>query len=168
MMSADQKTNMHRIILSGNAGSGKTTMARSLMQEKSIPCLSLDEITWTEDSERKPFTESIHEMEKFIFTYDSWIIEGCYSDLIEVALPHSTELRFLNPGIETCIENCRQRPWEPEKFSCPETQQTMLDTLIEWVRKYETRDDEYGLKRHRQIYDAFKGPKIEYVCNEIL
>jgi len=38
----------------------------------------------------------------------------------------------------------------------------MLDHLIQWVQEYETRDDEYGLKRHRQVFDRFSGPKHEY------
>lgn len=38
----------------------------------------------------------------------------------------------------------------------------MLRELIEWVREYETREDEYGLARHRRIFDDFKGPKREY------
>ena len=38
----------------------------------------------------------------------------------------------------------------------------MLQTLVAWVREYETRDDEYGLKQHRFIYDQFGGIKREY------
>jgi hypothetical protein len=38
----------------------------------------------------------------------------------------------------------------------------MLDQLIQWVREFETRDDEYGLKRHRNLFDNFTGPKKEY------
>jgi len=38
----------------------------------------------------------------------------------------------------------------------------MLDHLIQWVKDYETRNDEYGLKRHRQIFDNFSGTKREY------
>jgi hypothetical protein len=37
----------------------------------------------------------------------------------------------------------------------------MLEGLIGWVREYEARDDEYGLRHHRQIFDAFQGPKQE-------
>ena len=38
----------------------------------------------------------------------------------------------------------------------------MLDVLIQWVRAYESRDDEYGLKRHRHVFDTFTGAKKEY------
>ena len=151
-----------RIILLGNAGAGKTTMARMLMQNQKVPRLSLDAIAWGEGSQRRPYAESVRELEQFLAVNEQWIIEGCYGALIEVALPHCTELRFLNPGVEVCVEHCRQRPWEPEKFSCQAEQQSRLATLIQWVLEYETRDDEYGLKRHRQIFEMFDGPKKEY------
>lgn len=151
-----------RVILLGNAGAGKTTMARRLMRGQPIPRLSLDEIAWEEGAERKPLEESILALRKFLADHDQWIIEGCYSDLVEVALPFCEELRFLNPGIHTCVEHCLKRPWEPEKFPSAEAQKEMLVNLIAWVREYETRTDEYGLQRHRQIFDGFSGRKKEY------
>lgn len=151
-----------RIIIMGNAGSGKSTMARHLIHTSTIQCLSLDEIAWDEGTRRKPLDESIRELHRFLESNHHWIIEGCYSDLVEAALPFCTELRFLNPGIEACVEHCKRRPWEPEKFSSQETQQAMLNQLIKWVREYETRDDEYGLKHHRRIFMDFSGPKREY------
>jgi adenylate kinase family enzyme len=151
-----------KIILLGNAGAGKTTMARQLIGDRNIPRLSLDEIAWEQGVQRKPLEASLRELQQFIDTNDRWIIEGCYGDLVEAALPYCTELRFLNPGVAVCVEHCRQRPWEPEKFASAAEQQAMLEHLIQWAREYETRDDEYGLKHHRQIFDTFSGNKREY------
>lgn len=151
-----------RIVLLGNAGAGKSTMARQLMQDEEVPLLSLDEIAWAAGSVRQPLAESLRELERFLGDNDRWLIEGCYGDLVEPALPHCTELRFLNPGVEACVEHCRRRPWEPKKFASPEDQQAMLDGLIQWVREYESRDDEYGYRRHRRLFDGFAGRKREY------
>ena len=137
-------------------------MARRLIGSRNIRFLSLDDITWNTGTERKPFVASRRELLQFIAAHDHWIIEGCYSDLVEVALPHCTELRFLNPGIAVCIEHCTRRPWEPTKFLAVEEQQKTLEHLIQWVRAYETRDDEYGLTRHRKLFDDFTGRKKEY------
>ena len=151
-----------RIILLGNAGAGKSTMARRLIGNKDVPLLPLDEIAWAEGITRMSLTESIRLLHEFMDSNGRWVMEGCYGDLVEAALPHCTELRFLNPGVETCVAHCLSRPWEPSKFPSAEEQNAMLQTLVAWVRDYETRNDEYGLKRHRFIYDHFGGIKREY------
>ncbi|MDF7798928.1 hypothetical protein P4C99_05610 [Pontiellaceae bacterium B1224] len=153
-----------KIILMGNAGSGKSTMAKKLMGDRNIPRLSLDEVAWAEPAIRMPVAESVELVRAFINQHDNWILEGCYSDIIEPILPDCEELRFLNPGIETCINHCHARPWEPEKFESKEQQDANLQNLINWVSEYETRNDEYGLKRHRKLFDAFIGKKQEYTC----
>lgn len=151
-----------RLILLGNAGAGKSTMARRLIGEAPIPRLSLDQIAWDEGPKRKRLEESLRILIEFIQSNEQWVIEGCYSDLVEAALPFCTELRFLNPGTDVCVAHCYRRPWEPEKFPSQKDQADMLTYLVQWVREYETRDDEYGLKRHREIFDRFPGQKREY------
>ena len=155
-----------KLILLGNAGAGKSTMAHRIIGDEPIPRLSLDEIAWDDGPKRKPLEVSLRMLQAFIQSNERWIIEGCYSDLIQAALPYCTELRFLNPGIEVCVAHCHRRPWEPEKFSSPEDQAAMLTQLVQWVREYETREDEYGLRRHRQVFERFPGRKREYTSVE--
>jgi adenylate kinase family enzyme len=155
-----------RLILLGNAGAGKSTMARRIIGNRAIARLSLDEIAWDEGPKRKPLEVSLRLLQEFIQSNEQWIIEGCYSDLIEAALPYCSELRFLNPGIEVCVAHCQRRPWEREKFSTPADQSAMLEQLIQWVREYQTRADDYSLKRHRQVFERFTGPKREYTSVE--
>lgn len=131
-----------RIILLENAGPGKSTMARRLIGQSDVPRLSLNEIAWDHGAVRRPHEDSVAAFTAFLEENENWIIEGCYSDLLEIALPHCTELRFLNPGVHVCVEHCWQRPWEPERFSTLEEQGGMLETLIEWVQEYETRTDD--------------------------
>ncbi|MEM9157385.1 MAG: shikimate kinase, partial [Cyanobacteria bacterium P01_F01_bin.33] len=124
--------------------------------------LSLDEIAFAEGATRRPLAESIADANDFIAAHRSWIIEGCYADIVEPLLPYSEKLIFLNPGVETCVSHCKARPWEPEKFESSEAQAKNLKNLIAWVRSYECRTDEYGLKRHRELYDSFSGEKYEF------
>lgn len=150
-----------KIILLGNAGAGKSTLVRKLLKNQSLARLSLDEVAFHEGTERRPLQESIACVKRFIADNESWIIEGCYADIIEGVLADCTELVFLNPGIETCIAHCCKRPWEPEKFSSKREQDENLEHLIQWIRSYETRTDEYGLQRHRRLYETFTGAKCE-------
>jgi adenylate kinase family enzyme len=150
-----------RIVIYGNSGSGKTTMAREVAASLGIAHLDLDGITWGEGIVRKPLAETVVLLDAFIDAHESWVIEGCYGDVVEVAARRATELRFLNPGVETCIARCLKRPFEPAKFATMEAQNEMLVQLLPWVRAYETREDEYGLEKHRAVFEAFSGTKIE-------
>lgn len=152
---------MQRIVVFGNSGSGKTTLARSLASDRGLARLDLDQLAWDAPGVRLPFAVSEAAIRSFMEREAEWIIEGCYADLLEVALPFCTELRFLNPGIEACVANCIARPWEPEKYPSKEAQDQNLTLLLEWVRDYEARNDEYSLARHRELFDRFTGTKVE-------
>ncbi len=150
-----------RTLIFGNAGAGKTTLARQAVGSRPIPILTLDDIAWGPGAARLPTRHSLQRLDDFIAQHEQWVIEGCYGDLIEAALPDCTGLIFINPGIEACVARCLGRAWEPGKFASEAQQQASLDQLIAWVRQYETRDDEYGLRRHRAIFNRFAGPKRE-------
>jgi adenylate kinase family enzyme len=150
-----------RIILLGNAGSGKSTLSRKLAAGQAAARLSLDAVAFHGGVERRPLRDSVDQAKRWIAAHSSWVIEGCYADIIEPLLASCDELVFLNPGVEVCIAHCRARPWEPEKFGSRQAQDDNLDNLIEWVRAYETRADEYGLARHRALYESFPGRKRE-------
>lgn len=151
-----------KVILLGNAGAGKSTLSRKLMTKQPAARLSLDEVAFYEGTQRRPLEESIDAVKHFIANHESWIIEGCYADIIEPILARCDELIFLNPGVEICVAHCRARPWEPEKFGTLQEQNENLENLIAWVRSYETRTDEYGLRRHRALFDSFQGKKREF------
>ena len=154
-----------KLILLGNAGAGKSTMARRIIGDEPIPRLSLDEIAWDDGPKRKPLEVSLRMLHAFIQSNEQWIVEGCYSDLIQAALPYCTELRFLNPGIEVCVAHCHRRPWEPEKFSSPEDQAAMLTRLVQWVREYETREDRVRFEAASSGFRAIRGSKARiHIC----
>lgn len=53
-----------RIIIYGNAGAGKTTMARELQSEYDLPLLLLDSIAWSDVAVRRPLEKSINDLER--------------------------------------------------------------------------------------------------------
>lgn len=150
-----------KTLLLGNAGAGKSTLAARLCAHTLMPQLSLDEVAFADGAQRRPLADSIARCEQFMAGKRDWIIEGCYADILQALLPHADQLLFLNPGVDTCLAHCRQRPWEPGKFDSPEAQAAHLDFLLDWVAQYPTRKDEYGLAAHRVLFDAYAGPKQE-------
>ncbi|MBF2054553.1 MAG: AAA family ATPase [Candidatus Sericytochromatia bacterium] len=147
----------------GNAGSGKSTFARRLAQQSGAICLSLDAIAFESGtSQRRPLADSLAAAEAFMDQHSQWVLEGCYADIFEALLSRAEALYFLNPGTAACIAHCRARRWEPDKFASPAEQATQLEALIPWVSSYDTRDDAYGLRQHRALFEAFQGPKYEF------
>lgn len=156
---------MQRIVIIGNSGSGKSTHARAMAARQGLAHLDLDTIAWqpTAPTTRRALTDSALAIAAFQAKHPGWVMEGCYADLAELALAHATRLVFLNPGVEACIANCRARPWEPHKYSSAAAQDRNLPMLVEWVRGYDTRDDEFSRRRHRELFDRFSGDKQEHV-----
>ncbi len=152
---------MKRILIFGNSGAGKTTLAQKLSLQFSLSHLDLDILAWlnTQPPVRKPLTESISTIDDFLLNNQDWVIEGCYADLLTHVSKVTTEIIFLNPGNETCIKNCENRPWEPHKYSSKGEQDNNLNMLIAWVKEYDTRDDEFSLKAHMSLYEIYKGEK---------
>jgi adenylate kinase family enzyme len=150
-----------RVAIVGNSGSGKSTLARRLAGE-GVPVLDLDTIAWEpgQIAVARAAEDAAADVERFC-AQDSWIVEGCYGDLIECALAWRPELVFVNPGEEACVRNCRARPWEPHKYGSREEQDARLEFLIGWVTDYYRRDGEMSYARHRALYDAYDGPKRE-------
>ena len=153
---------MERIIIIGNSGSGKSTFAKKLSREKDIPHLDLDVFAFDSTGLRKDINRSLNEISSFINENHSWIIEGCYGDLLEKLSAHATKLYFLNPGVDACANNNKKRPFEKHKYNSPEEQNENLNMLQNWVKEYETRTDEYSYKKHKEIYNNFSGGKEEY------
>ena len=124
---------MRKVLIFGNSGSGKSTLAKELCDSESLAHLDLDTLAWeaTVPPERRPLNESAEGIQIFIDSNDGWVIEGCYADLLEKALPFSNEIIFMNLPIETCILNAKNRNWEPHKYESKEAQDANLDMLID-------------------------------------
>lgn len=148
-----------KTIILGNSGSGKTTLAKQLAAQTGAAVLCLDDVAFATGAHRLPVSESVQAAVDFINRHPSWVVEGCYADIVRPLLGYCSELIFLNPGVDSCVANCLKRPWEPEKFATPEEQHAGLAALVDWVKRYEQRTDEYGLLQHQAVFDAFTGPK---------
>jgi len=151
-----------RIAIIGNSGSGKSTLAHQLAAVHTLTPLELDSIVWepgkvgvlrSRDARRadaKAFCES----------NERWVVEGCYAELTQTFLEHSPVLLFMEPGMEACLSNCRNRPWEPRKYTSKEEQDKKLEFLLSWVRDYYTREDDLSLQVHQVLFEGYRGPKF--------
>ena len=167
-----EATDLCKILIFGNSGSGKSTLAKELCATGNLAHLDLDTLAWQFPSSsentpplRAPLADSAMEIHRFIGHNQNWVIEGCYSDLLELALTEATEIIFLNLPAKACIANARQRPWEPHKYKSRQAQDANLDMLIDWIAQYHQRTDTFSYAAHRAIYDRYAGCKKIYFSN---
>jgi len=125
-----------RIHITGNAGAGKTTAARSLSAALGIPAYSLDTIVWQPHWKKTPAAERF-EIERALTSQHTWIIEGVSGQVRQVAdlviyldLPRSQCLwRGLRRGLRHLAI---QRPEFPPE--CPEWK--ILPTLARIIWRF--------------------------------
>ncbi len=106
------------------------------------------------------------DIDRFIDLNEDWVVEGCYSDLLAMAISQSSEIVFLNLPIETCIANAKSRPWEPHKYESKASQDANLEMLISWISQYSVRTDIFSQSAHAQLYKKYPGQKVELISNE--
>lgn len=158
-----------RIAIIGNSGSGKSTLATLLTkslaptqaQEQVLPMLDLDTIAFEPKRIAVPreADAAIADLQTFCRTNPAWVIEGCYEYLIAAALEFTPTLLFLEPGLQICLENCRQRPWEAHKYASKAAQDEKLTFLLDWVADYYVRPGAWSLAAHQALFDGYAGPK---------
>ncbi|MGY5453005.1 shikimate kinase [Agarivorans sp. MS3-6] len=159
---------MRKILIFGNSGSGKSTLAKALCDAEQLAHLDLDTLAWqaTQAPTRQPLQHSWQQIRRFIDTHQAWVIEGCYSDLLELVAAYSNEIIFMNLPIEDCIANAKARPWEPHKYESKEAQDNNLDMLISWIAQYSERTDTFSKSSHQAFYDHYRGKKTVIIANQ--
>ena len=123
--------------------------------------LDLDTLAWkpTSPPERKSIKESAREIQAFTASHKTWVIEGCYTDLLKLVEAQSTEILFMNLPVELCIGNAKARPWEPHKYKTKQAQDDNLSMLIDWIGQYTKRNDTFSYTAHKQFYENYSGSK---------
>ncbi|WP_444922502.1 AAA family ATPase [Microbulbifer sp. CnH-101-G] len=159
---------MDKILIFGNSGSGKSTLAKKLSKKGGLAHLDLDTLAWlpTSTPERMPLEKSRVKIEAFLKIHKSWVIEGCYTDLLELLSDQATEIIFMDLSVDQCIENARSRPWEPHKYESKEAQDSNLNMLVNWIKEYQNRSDTFSYQAHLNFYNVFQRKKTIYAENQ--
>lgn len=159
---------MSKFVIFGNSGSGKSTLAKELVLKHNLSHLDLDNIAWRQISppERMPISDSEKLINDFLTSNKRWVIEGCYSDLLELVIPMASDVVFLNLPINECINNAKRRPWEQHKYESKEKQDANLKMLVDWISMYDTREDTFSKVAHQKLFDSFQGKKLMFNSND--
>lgn len=150
-----------RVAILGNSGSGKSTLASGLARANALSTLDLDTVAWEPGKVAVPRNadSAVANVKAFCEANDRWVVEGCYAGLVGAALVYSPVLLFLEPGVDVCVEHCRNRPWEPHKYESKKDQDERLGFLLSWVREYYAREGDLSLVGHQALFEGYQGPK---------
>lgn len=151
-----------RIAIIGNSGSGKSTLAGQVAAAHSLAALDLDTVAWEAGkvAVARPADVAAADLAAFCSGHERWVVEGGYRGLVGQALAYSPILLFMDPGVDACVANCHDRPWEPHQYATRAEQDANLEFLLSWVRGYGTRDDESSLRAHQAVFEGYRGLKL--------
>jgi adenylate kinase family enzyme len=93
---------MKRIVIIGNPGAGKSTLAVQLGKFLNLPVIHLDKEFWQPgwvETDPEIWRQKVHEMS----AAEEWIIDGTYDSSIDIRLPRADTIIFLDFPTLTCI-----------------------------------------------------------------
>ncbi len=142
-----------RLVIIGNSGSGKSTVATHVAAATGLSTYDFDLIHWHDDGSKRDELESKALVAR-IAAADSWIVEGVYGWLAEVALVEATALIWTDLCWSECREGLLARGLRRGMTSKNQ------DDLIVWAENYWSRSTPSSFAGHKRIYAAFNGPKL--------
>ncbi len=137
---------MQRILIIGNAGAGKTTLARLLAQKLDLPLVHLDRLFWHgnwQQQDRDTFDALLQaELEK-----PAWIIDGNFSRTLPHRLRYCDAVIYLDLPTWVCLTGITWRIFRYWKKTrpdmggcCPEQFDKQKRALYRGVLQYNKRN----------------------------
>lgn len=141
-----------RLVVIGNCGSGKTALAERVGEALRLPVQDLDLLHWRAEGRKRDESEA-KALVADIAEGPSWVIEGVYGWLAEVALDRATALIWLDLSWVECREGLLRRGLR--RGMTPNDQ----EALLAWSSAYWTRETPSSFIGHSQLYQRFHGRK---------
>lgn len=154
---------MQRIVILGNAGSGKSILARTLGQRLNLPVVHLDPLFW-EPGWVEPDAEQFRLRVSEAVAADAWICEGNYARrTFDLRLPRADLIIWLDTPRLTCftrviLRSVMNRPRPDQPIGCEEKLDRAFLGFLKFVWTFD-RGYRPGIEKVRQAI----GPDVPVV-----
>ena len=148
------RMNLHRTLIVGNSGSGKSWLAEQIANRQGSLCVDLDSIHWLPGgySVARDHNEVI-QLLRDATKADRWVIEGIYGSLVNEIREHSTALIWLCLDEAECVENIRQRGIRRGGDTAS------FAALLDWASTYRRRQGPSSYIGHQKLFDGYAADK---------
>lgn len=120
---------MKKVMVIGCPGSGKSTLSIALSKATGLPLTHLDMLNWNADGTTVEKSIFLQQLTQAIDT-PAWIIDGNYSNTLEMRLNACDTVIFLDYPTDVCISGILERRGKPRQD-------------IPWVEKADEIDPEF-------------------------
>jgi adenylate kinase family enzyme/SAM-dependent methyltransferase len=144
-MSIPDPTDMKRVVVLGNSGSGKSDLARRMGARLGLPVIYLDRVFWGPGwvaAQRDAFRETVRKMA----ADDAWIMDGNYQSCLDDRLERADAVVFLDSPRWRCLVRLLRRVLSTAGQSRPDLPDGCRETfvgnfeLIRWMWGFPRED----------------------------
>lgn len=156
-----EKSNLDRILIVGNSGSGKSWLATQLSEMLTINTIHFDKHFWEPGGfNTKRDKQVVYQEIKSLAQEKNWIMEGVFGELAELALERATLFIFLDKTWDECREALLSRGSESSKQLDSFQAEENFKQLLIWAENYWLRSDPRSKVGHQLIFEKAKCQKL--------
>lgn len=152
-----------KVAIIGYSGCGKSTLARRLGKWHHLPVLHVDRIHWLPGWKERPAAEEKEQMEHFLDSHDSWVIDGNYTNLsYERRMEEADQIIFLNFGRVSCFFRALRRYLHfrgRTRKSITEGCKEKMDREFIWWILYKGRTEKRR-EHYRKVLEQYAGKAV--------
>lgn len=141
---------MQRILILGNAGSGKTRLAIQLAKHLDLELIHLDYHFW-QPGWQKPQIASWLEKVKYLISKPKWVMDGNYSSILELRREKADTVIFLEEKRLICLWRCFRRYLKYRGRNRPDLRKGCPESFdlefIHWIWNYPRKEKPEILKK---------------------
>ncbi len=174
-----QSSDLKKIAIIGNGGSGKTTVAFKLYEKLGLPIYHLDQYYWTSEWKRVDL-EVFRQAHNDLCEKDEWIIEGSYHKLLYHRAISADVIIYLDIPRHKCIFRVIKRAWlNLGKIipGSPKAEQKLFTfefiKFLKWIWDFDKRNKAMirsilnELKDEKKIHILKSQKEIDNLCNKL-